>query len=279
LRVCELFAMCSRNPADVRFSLEVFSRHGGLEGPHKDGWGLAYFRDGDVQLIRDAEPASDSACVRFLQDHPFRSSLVLSHIRKATQGAHGLRNCQPFTRELGGSMQVFAHNGHLDARRLRQGFGLGLYHPVGDTDSEYAFCAMLERLRPAWSGTTPPPLQARLDILAEFAASMRELGPANFIYADGDALFVHGHQRMHGSEGIRPPGLHLLCRRCTERADDFETGGLSIHPPPGEQEVVLFASVPLTSEAGWQALAPGELVAARQGRIVARVLPSQAGCR
>jgi predicted glutamine amidotransferase len=40
--MCELFAMSSRHPTDVRASLEAFARHGGLEGPHKDGWGLAY---------------------------------------------------------------------------------------------------------------------------------------------------------------------------------------------------------------------------------------------
>jgi len=38
--MCELFAMSSRHPANVRFSLEEFSRHGGLAGPHKDGWGI-----------------------------------------------------------------------------------------------------------------------------------------------------------------------------------------------------------------------------------------------
>ena len=32
--MCELFAMSSRFPADVRSSLEEFSRRGGLTGPH-----------------------------------------------------------------------------------------------------------------------------------------------------------------------------------------------------------------------------------------------------
>jgi predicted glutamine amidotransferase len=41
IAMCELFAMSSRHPTDARASLEAFARHGGLEGPHKDGWGLA----------------------------------------------------------------------------------------------------------------------------------------------------------------------------------------------------------------------------------------------
>lgn len=269
--MCELFAMSSRVPVNVRFSLETFARRGGLEGPHKDGWGLAYYRDGDVQRIRDPEPAADSACIRFLQEHPFVSSAVVGHIRRATQGSHGLRNCQPFTRELGGAMHVFAHNGDLDAARLRTRLTVGAYRPVGDTDSEYAFCALLEDLRLAWNAEGGrPPLATRLAIVAGFAATIRALGPANFIYTDGDALFAHGHRRMHGSEGPRPPGLHVLCRHCTQATASFEAEGLSIHSTPVEQDVVLFASVPLTTEPGWQPLAEGEVVVAHAGRIAAR---------
>jgi len=66
--MCELFALSSRLPTTVRFSLERFARHGGLEGPHKGGWGIAYYVDGDVRLVKEPSPAADSACVRFMQD-------------------------------------------------------------------------------------------------------------------------------------------------------------------------------------------------------------------
>ncbi len=35
--MCELFAMSARRPTTVSLSLEEFSHHGGLSGPHKDG--------------------------------------------------------------------------------------------------------------------------------------------------------------------------------------------------------------------------------------------------
>jgi len=117
--MCELFAMSAAQPADVHLSLEEFSRHGGLAGPHKDGWGIAWYEGADVRLVKEPTAASDSACLEFIQDRPFRSTLVLSHIRKATQGALTLANTQPFARELGGRMHVFAHNGDLDGARLR----------------------------------------------------------------------------------------------------------------------------------------------------------------
>lgn len=267
--MCELLAMSSRFPATVRYSLEEFSRHGGLAGPHKDGWGIAHYAEGDVRLVKETLPASGSACMRFLQDHPFASPLVLAHIRRATQGAPMLRNCQPFVREMAGTMHAFAHNGDLERAGLRARFAPGTHRPLGESDSEYAFCALLERLRAPWMDAGGvPPLAERLAIVARFAAEIRELGPANFIYADGDALFAHGHRRVH-EDGIRPPGLHVVSRRCARAGARLDAGGLSILASAEDQEVVLLASVPLTKEPGWRPLEEGELIAAREGRIVA----------
>ncbi|HEU4644615.1 MAG TPA: class II glutamine amidotransferase, partial [Burkholderiales bacterium] len=123
--MCELFALSARQAANVRFSLEEFSRHGGLAGPHNDGWGIAWYEGADVRLVKEPSAASDSACLDFIQDHPFRSTLVMSHIRKATQGELTLANSQPFTRELGGRMHVFAHNGDLSSARLRSSYSIG----------------------------------------------------------------------------------------------------------------------------------------------------------
>lgn len=263
--------MSSRQPATVRLSLEEFSRHGGLSGPHKDGWGIAWYEDGDVRLVKEAAPAAASACVRYLQESPPSSAVVISHIRKATQGTPTLPNCQPFARELGGRTHVFAHNGNLDRSQLRRAFPPGPTRPVGETDSEAAFCALLERLRALWLATDGvPPFEHRWNIVCAFAAELRALGPANFIYSDGDVLYVHGHRRTHADAGIRPPGLHLIERRCQAGEHAWNAPGLAIGGSAGEQRVFIAASVPLTGEAAWQALAEGELVAARGGEIVGR---------
>ncbi len=274
--MCELFAMSARFPADVRFSLEAFSRRGGLAGRHKDGWGIAYYVDEDVRLVKEPQPAVGSACLHFIQDHPFSSATVLSHIRRATRGAPAMKNCQPFQRELGGRAHVFAHNGDLDLDALRARMRLESFRPVGDTDSEHAFCALLERLRGPWLRGGVPPLEERRSLVARFAAEIRALGPANFIYSDGDAVFFHGHKRLHGGGAApHPPGLHLLCRHCAGEARAVAAEGLSVALGP-EQEVVLAASVPLTEEPAWRALDEGELVVARGGRILAEAPAAQA---
>jgi glutamine amidotransferase len=265
--MCELFALSSRLPTELRFSLETFSRRGGLEGRNKDGWGLAYYVDEDVRLVKEPGPAAGSACVRFMQEHPFASSMVVSHIRKATRGVPAMKNCQPFQRELGGRMHVFAHNGDLDPNGLRTRLRLGAYRPIGDTDSEYAFCALLDVLASIWRDGAVPALERRREIVEGFAAAIRGLGPANFIYTDGEALFLHGHRRLHG-DGLPPhaPGLHVLSRHCADHPTAWHGEGVSVAALE-QQDVLLAASVPLTDEAGWRALAEGEIVVASAGKL------------
>jgi len=282
--MCELFAMSSRYPATVQLSLEELARHGGETGVHRDGWGIAFYEGADVRLLKEAAPAAGSPLVRFVQDHPPESTLVVSHIRKATQGDHRFANCQPFARELGGRMHVFGHNGNLDADGLDAAVRPDRFHPLGDTDSERAFCGLLDRVAPLWDrGAGPPPLDERLAVVAEYAALLRPLGPANFLYADGGALFVHGHRRTQRDGQIRPPGVHVLCRTCAAEGghEAFRAVGLAIAGGSAggggdRQEVVLAASIPLTDEPGWAPLEEGEVIVARDGRIVARLRAGEA---
>lgn len=263
--MCELFAMSSRYPATLHMSLEEFSRHGGLSGPHKDGWGIAWYDERDIRLIKEASPAADSACVRFIQENPFATRFALSHVRKATQGAVALRNCQPFVREMGGAWHCFAHNGDLAGIDAAMPIRPETFRPVGETDSEFAFCALLERLRPLWSGREGPSLESRHEVVELFAAELRKLGPANFLYCDGDALFAHGDRRHHDDGTIHPPGLWRLQRHCPA-GGELATDGLRIEAHGADQEVVLFASVPLTRE-DWVPLSRGEILVATIGQL------------
>ena len=111
--MCELLRMSSNIPATLSLSLMKLAEHGGLSGPHKDGWGVAYYEGPDVRVIKEAEAAAESEWVRFLKQHDIRSPIVIAHTRRATMGARSYRSTQPFARELAGRMHIFAHNGWL----------------------------------------------------------------------------------------------------------------------------------------------------------------------
>lgn len=83
--------------------------------------------------------------------------------------------------------------------------------------------------------------------MSSFASELRTLGPANFLYSDGVTLFAHGHRRKHADTGrVEAPGLVMLHRRCDRSEGRIALSGLSVRADC--QDVILFASVPLTNE-------------------------------
>lgn len=265
--MCELLAMSARLPTALGISFDELARHGGGTGPHCDGWGIALWQDGDALVIREPGAASGSQWVQFIHEQQPRSTIAIAHVRKATQGPRSLRNTQPFERKLAGRVHLFAHNGVLPGIEDHTRFRTRRFRRVGDTDSEQAFCALLERLAPLWEEGVPS-MDDRSFAVRSFASDLRALGPANFIYTDGDVIFAHGHRRTQGGGDIRPPGLHMLCRTGTTTTNAPPLAGVAIEPT--DHEVALVASVPLSTE-HWEPLVEGEIIVLREGRMVRRI--------
>ncbi len=251
-------------PTTIGLSMEVLARRGGAEGPHRDGWGVGYYAGPDVLLLREPGAASVSELARHIEWDGPPSELVISHIRLATRGGRALENTQPFVRELGGRSHLFAHNGELDGLDAWAGIRNKRFRPIGSTDSELAFCMLLDHLENLWDAVegTLPPIDERLDLVAEFAVGLRNRGIANFLYADGDALFVHADRRIPpGTEEVQP-GLYLLARGCEEEVPDTTDAGVTLVTV--QQALTMVASAPLTDEP-WQPLVRGEMLVIRRG--------------
>jgi glutamine amidotransferase len=178
--------------------------------------------------------------------YPIRSENIVAHIRKATQGGVTLANTHPFVRELWGRYWVFAHNGDL------QGFAPGLhgaFRPVGETDSERAFCWLMQELAKA---------HAKVPTVDELTATLREIAPVpaahgsfNFMLSNGQALWAHCSTRLH----------HLVRQHPFARAslqDDDVTVDFAEHTSARDR-VAVIVTEPLTTNEAWTAFAPGEL--------------------
>jgi len=261
--------MSSRMPTTVGFSLELLARRGGAEGPHRDGWGVGYYAGPDALLLREPGAASESGLAHHIEQHGPPSQLVISHIRLATRGQRALQNTQPFMRELGGFTHLFAHNGELDGLGGMPGGPDGRFRSIGDTDSEAAFCSLLNQLVPLWGQADEqiPGVDERFDLVADFAVRLRGLGIANFLYADSQTLFVHPDHRIPPESKEVLPGLHVLERGCMEEVPDLSDSGVTLSPV--QQALTLVASAPLTDEA-WQPLGDGEVLAIQGGEIIRR---------
>ena len=255
--MCQLLGMNCNVPTDICFSFTGFQARGGATDVHRDGWGIAFFEGKGVRVFLDPEPSCESPIAELVRRFPIRSLNVIAHIRKATQGATGLENTHPFMRELWGRYWIFAHNGNLIdyAPDLD-----GSFLPVGQTDSERAFCHLLQTLRSRFphGALDRRALRALLD---EFASEVRKHGPFNFLLSNGDCLFAH-----------RTSELHYIIRKSpfsvAHLSDQDVVVDFSEVTTPNDR-VALIVTEPLTDNETWTPLPVGRVVLFVDGEYLA----------
>ncbi|MBX3655968.1 MAG: class II glutamine amidotransferase [Ramlibacter sp.] len=244
--MCQLLGMNCNTPTDVMFSFAGFAQRGGRTDHHADGWGIAFFEDKGLRHFVDHLPACDSPVAELIRRYPIRSRNVIAHIRKATQGAVNLQNCHPFVRELWGRYWVFAHNGDVPGfqPRLHAGF-----RPVGSTDSERAFCWLMQELAKSHAGV---PSVAELTLtLRELAPEVAQHGTFNFMLSNGEALWAHASTHLHYVER-RHPFAHA------QLADEDLSIDFALATTP-QDRVAVVVTTPLTTNEHWTAFRAGEL--------------------
>jgi len=274
--MCELLTISSQYPANMGFSLNRLASHSQYCDneifSNPDGWGVAYYQGNDVTLLREPQSANNSELVRFIEKHIPATDLLISHIRKATQGNRSLNNTQPFIRELAGRMHVFAHNGDFPDIKKSSEFLLQHFHTVGETDSEHAFCYLLDQLKLPWlkHPHQSPSIRQRFDLISQFAEKLRQYGPANFVYSDSEVCFAHAHKRIQEDCEIKPPGLYLLNRDCEMKGTETNINehGINIQKIQKKQQIFIVASVPLTADEKWQAVDEGEVLVFSKGKQI-----------
>ena len=247
--MCQLLGMNCNTPTDIVFSFTGFATR---SCEHADGFGIAFFEGRGVRLFVDHLAASASPVAELIKRYPIQSQNVVAHIRKATQGKVALENCHPFVRELWGRYWVFAHNGNLKdySPRLHAAF-----KPVGDTDSELAFCWLMQEL--AKSHATMPSVAELNVTLRELVPQIAKHGTFNFVLSQGDALWAHCSTKLHYLVRQHPFGVARL--QDQDMALNFAELAKS-----GDR-VAVIATEPLTVGEAWVAFEPGQLVSFEGG--------------
>lgn len=188
----------------------------------------------------------NSPIARLVQEYPIKSCAVISHIRQANRGSVALENTHPFTRELWGKYWTFAHNGQLKGYR---GLKSPSFEPVGETDSEYAFCWLLEQLKSRYP-RRPANWPSVFRFIASCAEELRKKGVFNMLLSDGNYVMAYCSTNLYWLTRRAPFGKATLLDEDVEIDFQRETTPNDV--------VTLIATQPLTGNEQWQKIAPGE---------------------
>lgn len=251
--MCQLLGMNCNVPTDICFSFEGFSRRGGATADHSDGWGIAFFEGRGCRLFIDDKPSAESPVADLVKRYAIRSMNVIAHIRKATRGPVALANTHPFQRELWGRYWLFAHNGTLHSFDPPLA---GHFRPAGDTDSERAFCVILDALKRRYPRAMPD--AGRLyEAIAEITCELAYGGTFNYLLSNGEQLFAHCSTDLCYVTRQAPFSVaHLVDQDVTVDFSELATP---------EDRVSVIATQPLTDNEQWTRLEPGQLLMFEQG--------------
>ena len=249
-------------PTDICFSFAGFQARGGLTGEHRDGWGIAFFEGKGVRQFLDHQPSAHSPIAELVRAYPIKSKSVVAHIRKATQGEVRLENTHPFFRELWGYSWIFAHNGNLENYGPQLD---GSFEPIGTTDSERAFCFLLQELKKQFGGkrTEPVPSPDFFQAVCSITSSISKFGVFNFLLSNGATLIAHCSTELHFI--VRQAPFSTARLKDQDIEVDFTTLTSSA------DRVAVIATAPLTTNENWTAFAPGTLTMFEDGLITGQL--------
>ncbi len=254
--MCQLLGMNCNVPTDILFSFAGFRKRGGLTDHHEDGFGIAFFEDKGIQMFHDNKPCHRSPIAELVNQYPIKSLNVISHIRLATEGQASLANTHPFIREIWGEYWVFAHNGQInisDEMHLDKD-----YIPVGDTDSERAFCFILNQLKHRFKHK--PDEQTLFQTLQDMCTKISQKGLFNCLLSNGDWQLAYANSLLHYLTRRAPFGEAEL----VDQPSSIDFTGVTTN----QDIVTVLTTIPLTKNENWQQFAIDECLIFRNGEIV-----------
>jgi glutamine amidotransferase len=242
--MCELLAMSANVPTDICFSFSGLMQRGGNTGPHKDGWGITFYEGKGCRSFKDPLPSAESKIAQLVTEYPIKSESVICHIRQANSGAVCLENTHPFTRNMWGRNWTYAHNGQLSNFKE---LAIQAHIPVGATDSEHAFCYILDKLHYQF-GAQEPDVKTLFEFIAAQCHEINKRGVFNLILTNGDYLFAYCSNNLHWLTRRAPFGEAKLID--AELTVDF-------HQETSANDVVtIIATQPLTDNENWHKMQP-----------------------
>jgi len=221
--MCQLLGISANKEVDINFSLKEF-KYRGKQNPH--GWGFAFFENGQWKINKKPSSLYNQDITQ--KQFKFKSKIIIGHIRLASCGEKSHDNTHPFNIEN----WVFAHNGTVNDIKS---FQLEKYKPQGETDSEYAFCYLFEKIK-----ANPDRI---LEILKNESEKIKKYGYFNFLMSDGEFLYAFGDNSLYYTQRKSPFRFAKL------KDVQYEVNLAEMKSP--EEQAIIIATESLSSNEKW----------------------------
>jgi glutamine amidotransferase len=130
--------------------------------------------------------------------------------------------------------------------------------PVGTTDSELAFCWLMQELNK--SHVNVPSIEELTRTLAELTPTISRHGTFNFLLSNGQALWAHASTKLHYVQRQHPFTQVQL------KDEDLSVDLSELNGP--QDRLVIIVTEPLTINENWVAMQPGELRVFSDGAVL-----------
>lgn len=235
-----------------------------VDGSHSNGWGFGWYPNDHQSTMVAKDPAAQGTqvLVDAITDWAnFRSTVFFCKVRGASVG-YNHTETQPFSRSFAGRDWLFMHNGDLDKVELDKlhGTQTRLLEPLGNTDSELAFCDLLAQLQ---SGDARRISDVMPQLLHSWFQQFDGLGSADMCLTDGNSIVC-----FHGTQS--PKQIYYMRIQPPDNQDVYESeaGQVSLSDPRDTYRTALIISSSPTSNGSWIAMSPGQMIIIRRGTII-----------
>jgi len=181
--MCRLFGIIANKEVDINYSFFKADRKSfkELSKEHPDGWGIGWFDDGIAKIFKQGAEDVNYEKYQFDKAKEIRSKIIISHVRKATQGDRSTKNAHPFKFKN----WLFAHNGSVKRKPLLELLTNGYAQLISDTDSEVYFHLIIQEIENA--GEVVRGIKSAI----KKVKNCGDYTGLNFIMSDGKNLYAY----------------------------------------------------------------------------------------
>ncbi len=230
---------------------------------HPDGWGIGFYPSSEPHgTVLKETPTSSRGYRDPVQSWgELESSTFIVQLRRAHWGGLSDANTQPFSRTFARRVWLFAHSGSLQHRlELDEG---ALFEPVGTSDSETLFCALMTRVADAGARSLA---DLPADQIRGWLEELRAAGDTTCVWCDGRDLVAYagfGPESLYLASVV-PPVEQLTL------SDESLAVNLTARGPLSRRSVLVSSSALASAEntqLQFEKMAPGRMVVVREGVV------------